>query len=113
MQYNLGLAALTFDPEGALLLPWHPDHNLGGLQRRVRRTKTLDGGVAVVNRGYAAADRTLNISLENLPDTTRQQISRLFKLHNNITISTEEGSFLVVAESLLDNTLVLLVVEEL
>ena len=89
----IGLAARTFDPEGALLIPDTGNNDTGSLARRLTRAATLDGGVAITNRGYAAADRTLSISLEGLPEAMVERARRLLRLHGSLTISLADGAY--------------------
>jgi len=91
--HHIGLAARTFDPEGAMIVPWADGTESESINRRVNRVRTLDGGVAVSNRGYAAADRTVTLSLEGLPINMIEQARRLLRLHSQLTISLRDGCF--------------------
>ncbi|NIC05271.1 hypothetical protein [Billgrantia bachuensis] len=93
MRNLIGLAARTFDPQGALLLPGHGDNDTGSLRRRVTRAATLDGGVAITNRGYSAADRTLTLSLAGQPLALVERARRLLRLHGNVTVTLADGAF--------------------
>src|SRR5690554_5108626 len=93
MRYLIGLAAATFDPEGALLIPEHGDNDTGSLVRRVTRARTLDGGVAMTNRGYTPADRTLRLSLQGQPQALVERAKRLLRLHGNLMVSLVGGAF--------------------
>lgn len=93
MRYPIGLAARTYDPEGALLLPWRGESDTGTRSRRMSRTATLDGGVAVTNRGYTDADRTLTLALEGLPQATIERATRLLRLHGSLTVTLADGAY--------------------
>lgn len=93
MRYLIGLAARTFDPEGALLVPWRADTQSENLSRRVTRVKTLDLGVAITDRGYTPGDRTVVLSLLGEPKKTVERARRLLRLHSNVTISLNDGCF--------------------
>ena len=93
MRYLIGLAARTFDPEGALLVPWQDGTESESIARRVNRVRTLDGGVAVSDRGYAPGDRTLTLSLAGLPFDTVERARRLLRLHSHVTVSLRDGAF--------------------
>ncbi|GHA85460.1 hypothetical protein [Modicisalibacter luteus] len=93
MHYQIGLAALTFDPEGALLVPWRDGTETDSISRRITRTATLDGGAAISNRGYSPADRTITLSLDGLPLALVDRARRLLRLHGNLTVSLREGTF--------------------
>lgn len=97
MSYLIGLAAATFDTEGALLLPYLDRTSTDDLRRRVTRAATLDGGVAVTNRGYAPADRTLTISLDGLPQAQIERARRLLRLHGNLVVSLRDGAYTATA----------------
>lgn len=91
--YQIGLAARTFDPEGALQVPWQDGTESESIVRRVNRVRTLDGGVAVSNRGYAAGDRTVTLSLAGLPLATIERARRLLRLHSQLTVSLRDGCY--------------------
>lgn len=96
MLYHIGLAARTFDPDGALLLPWRDGTETDSIARRVTRTATLDGGAAISNRGYTPADRTLTISLAGQPLALVERVRRLLRLHGNVSVSLRDGAYLGV-----------------
>ncbi len=91
--YLIGLAARTYDPEGALVLPWRDGTNAGDLTRRVSRTRTLDGGVAVTDRGHAPGDRTVVVSFLGESQARIEWAKRLLRLHGNVTVSLPDGCF--------------------
>jgi hypothetical protein len=91
--YQIGLAARVFDPEGALLSPEHGDSETGSLSRRLTRARTLDGGVAVTNRGFTDADRTLTLSLAGQPEATIERARRMLRLHGTITVTHWDGAY--------------------
>ncbi|MFW6344807.1 MAG: hypothetical protein ACOC0M_00525 [Halomonas sp.] len=99
MRYQIGLAARNFDPEGTLLVPWHDGTESESISRRVNRVRTLDGGVAINNRGYAPGDRTLRLSLQGLPLATVERARRLLRLHSQLTVSLRDGCFTGTPES--------------
>lgn len=96
MRYLIGLAALTFDPEGALQVPWRDGTESESIARRVNRVRTLDGGVAISDRGHAPGDRTLTLSLEGMPLATIERARRLLRLHSQVTVSLRDGCFIGV-----------------
>ncbi len=89
----IGLAARTYDPEGTLLAPWRDGTKAGDLSRRVSRTQTLDGGVAISDRGHSSGDRTVVVSLEGQPRAMVERAQRLLRLHGNITVSLRDGCY--------------------
>lgn len=93
MRYLIGLAARTFDPEGAMLVPWQDGTESESIARRVNRVRTLDGGVSVSDRGHAPGDRTLTLSLAGLPLATVERARRLLRLHGQLTVSLRDGCY--------------------
>ncbi|MDR5867306.1 hypothetical protein [Halomonas koreensis] len=111
MTYHIGLAARTYDPEGAMLLPWREGTEAEGIERRVSRTRTLDGGVAVTDRGHVPGDRTVIVSLEGATRARLDQARRLLRLHGNVTVSLPDGCFTAAPQRFDENrqTLTLLI----
>ena len=109
MPYQIGLAARTFDPEGAFMLPWRDGTETDSISRRVTRTATLDGGAAISNRGYSPADRTVTLSLEGQPLAVVERVRRLLRLHGNITVSLRDGAYLGVPDQFNERQLTLTV----
>ncbi|WP_136247929.1 hypothetical protein [Halomonas borealis] len=93
MNYLIGLAARTYDPQGALQVPWREGTEDASLSRRVTRTATLDGGVAITNRGHAPGDRTVTLSLEGQPLGVIERARRLLRLHGQVTVSLRDGCY--------------------
>lgn len=93
MRYLIGLAARTYDPEGALLLPWRDGTETESISRRVNRVATLDGGVSISNRGHAPGDRTVVISLQGEPLALVERARRMLRLHSQVTVSLRDGCF--------------------
>ncbi|TYT73257.1 hypothetical protein [Desulfobotulus mexicanus] len=89
---NIILTAPEFDLNGSRIMRQHPSAVLGNRSgsRRASRTATLDGGAVVYDTGYAAADRTINIStdIRHLP-----WLTRMVRLYGEVRVSTEEGLF--------------------
>lgn len=62
-------------------------------ERRVSRTATLDGGVAVCDNGYAAGDRDITIKV---PDASREIVDwmeYITKTYDEVWVSTDESVF--------------------
>ena len=91
--YQIGLSARVFDPEGAMTIPWREGTEAGSLRRRLTRARTLDGGVAVTNRGFTDADRTLTLSLAGQPEAMVERARRMLRLHGTITVTHRDGAF--------------------
>lgn len=91
------LSAAVADPSGhvEILTQRHPDRDMA---RRVNRTLTLDGGVAVSDGGYSDGD--LFFELEWPSDlATDAQVQRMLQLYSRATLSTRSGVFEVALET--------------
>jgi len=95
---GIGLAATVFDISGALYVrgsdldPAAAKKN-DRRERRVSRTATLDGGVAVYDTGYAVADRTIYVRIKNANATVAAFLAYLVETYNEISITTSEAAF--------------------
>ena len=95
------LSATSFDPAGFIVIA---DHEIDGSSeidsgsRRVTRTATLDGGVGVVDTGFAHADRTIRLTLSAPSAAHYDAIARLAQLYPTLIITTHEGAWLCVIE---------------
>jgi len=90
----IGIATLTFDTEGALLLEELPSGtDYGAVTRRVSRRATLDGGAAFEDRGSFVADREFRIELR-ADAALAGNLRRLVQTYRWLLVSTREGVFL-------------------
>lgn len=112
--YLIGLAARGYDPRGAMLLPYLDGTALGDVNRRVSRVSTLDGGVAVTNRGHSPGDRTVTLSLLGLPREVVDQARRLVRIHASVTLSIPDGCFIGIPSEFVDRRqeLIILITQE-
>jgi len=85
--------------------------------RRVTRAATLDGGVAISDRGYSEGDATLVYRYKPVSREHDERAYRLLKLHPRVRVSNPDGLFEAVIESFepspSENTITLLVIEKL
>jgi len=88
------IAARTFDLLGYLDIAPLPGETTDTYGRRVSRVATLDGGVAVSDRGYSHGDRTLVYRWRPVSEEENARAKRLVSLHPTVTVSTkiDEGS---------------------
>lgn len=93
----VSICARVFDPDGSVLLDADARSELTGVSRRVSRTATLDGGVLVVDNGYAAGDQSLLVSAP-VSRTADVNLQRMAALYPEITVSHFDGCFLGVIE---------------
>jgi hypothetical protein len=100
--FRIGVASRTYDLDGAVILtPLLGDTNLKGNERRVSRTKTLDGGVVITDSGLAAGDRTFEISLQS-EKSLWEVLWSIFTDSLWVTISTDEACFLAKIKDIQD-----------
>lgn len=98
---KIGIASQLFNASGAYMLDILPDADLRAGQRRISRSKTLDGGVVITDSGFAHGDRTLRINVKSsLVDW--QGLWALFQDTALIYISMDDGCYSGVMESLAD-----------
>ena len=110
------LSAPLYDPLGHVGIDNLPASELGDVTRRVNRSKTLDGGVAINDGGYSAGDRTFRVRWKIRSADQFQQVQRMVQLYSLLTVITTEGVFTAAPESLTDRggigTLTLLVKDQ-
>ncbi len=91
--YIIGLASYTYDTDGDLMIaPLYEDTSLRGMERRLSRVKTLDGGCVITDGGLTAADRSFTLVFES--DSVIWSALRNLAAGSWITVSTDEGCFL-------------------
>jgi hypothetical protein len=86
---------VTFEPRAA-------DTQLRGNARRVTRTKTLDGGVVIVDGGICDGDRTLKIAA-TATAALWTSLWAVFQGAALVTITTEEACFLAKVEDIAED----------
>jgi len=88
----IALSANTVDADGNVVFDETNDSNLRDTARRVSRTKTLDGGCVIVDGGWTASDKTLNIGLKY--DAAKVAVVKhLHEDYTLILISMNEGFY--------------------
>lgn len=108
----IGVAAPIFDVEGARVfrsgdLEKEADNRRGS--RRVSRTATLDGGVAVADLGYSDGDRDVNIREPEASAASVDFARYIVETYGTVIISTADGAYEAVPDtfSVDDGTLTL------
>lgn len=66
------------------------------VQRRMSRTATLDGGVAVYDTGYAPGDRDITIRVLNATKDVIDFMLYLVQTYSEILVTTAESAFVGV-----------------
>jgi len=109
------IASTTFDLLGHVSID--PLPGAQSYRRRAARAATLDGGAVVSDRGYSDGDLTRQYRWRVVSRAHTERVRRIVKLHPTVTLSSAEGCFLAVPESMDEgpdeNTLTLLVIRTL
>jgi len=92
------LSALTFDVLGHVPLDVMPENAYQVVERRVSRTRTLDGGASINDGGYSAADRIIEMRWDTESADQHEAVERLVELHPLLVVSTLSGVFLAAPE---------------
>jgi len=74
------------------------------IERRVSRTKTLDGGVYISDNGYAVGDKTIIVTLKQPTKIMIDKIELLTTLNSEFILSTDQGVFLCVFNKIIYST---------
>ena len=110
------LSAPLFDPAGAIAIRENENSELKGIDRRMNRIKTLDGGVAVNDSGHSPGDRDFRIRWRPKSEAEYMAAQRMVRLYPRLTVSTREGVFIAAPEKIDirsgEATLTLLVLEQ-
>lgn len=69
-------------------------------ERRVSTTKTLDGGVAIIDSGFADGDRRLKIVARNVGAVQAAALKSLQRNNAILNLSMFDGVYLVALKSL-------------
>ena len=88
----IGIATITANESGDLVLYELPDSNLKSQNARVSRTATLDGGVVITHSGFSHGDRTFQVKAK--PDES--ELATLEAIHQTETfihLACREGFF--------------------
>lgn len=88
----------TFDLDGTVELDVLPDSPDGETRRRVTRVATLDGGVAMNDRGYAEGDRDLSYTWKTVSKDHNEALARIVRLYPRVHVSTPSGCYLAAPQ---------------
>lgn len=99
----IGLSSRVFDPDGAIYLYREQidRSTIGALydrSRRVTKYKTLDGGVSVVDGGYAVGDRSMVLAIARATPEQAATIVALAESYAQLVLTTPDGAFIVSPE---------------
>jgi hypothetical protein len=93
------LAALTFDPLGAVTLDVRPESAGFERRRRINRVATLDGGAAFNDNGYTDVDVTIRLVWTPRNRATEAAVERLLRLYSFATLAMPGGLYRVALEA--------------
>jgi len=88
----LSIITIEQSENGAVDIHEDRTSELKAMTARVTRTKTLDGGVAIVHSGFSHGDRTLNIKAECSQDQA-DALEAIFRQETLVYISTRDGFY--------------------
>lgn len=96
----IGLSSRIFDPAGAIYFyQTQVDRSTVGAlydrSRRVTKYKTLNGGVSVVDNGYATGDRALALGITNATPAQVATLVALTEGYAQLVLTTQDGAYLV------------------
>lgn len=114
----ISLSTPLYDLQGMLTLSALDREWLGETSRRVSRSATLDGGVAVEDRGYADGDRNIDLDCPNAIRAEYERAAYLQRTYPRLSLSTPGGVFTVAIERLTVSdgstlTLTLMIIERI
>jgi len=82
-----------FDLSGHLIIQAKPDTTTGRLTRRVNRSATLDGGVAINDQGFAHGDRTVEIYYKPVSKAHDDIARRIVEFHGRVYLTMPDGCY--------------------
>ncbi|MBF0308130.1 MAG: hypothetical protein HQL56_01190 [Magnetococcales bacterium] len=99
MGFMVALAATEADPDGSVVF-MAEDADTGSLSRRVNKTKTLDGGVYLLDQGFVAEDQDFSLTISNPTQAIVAGIQHLVKSYDVVLLMSRDGAFLGAIETL-------------
>ena len=110
------ISSTTFDLNGSIQINPLPSATDGETTRRVSRVATLDGGVAVNDRGHSEGDRDLSYTWKTISKAHNDAVARIVRLYPRVTVSTPSGCFLAAPQRFSpgvgESTITLLVIDK-
>jgi hypothetical protein len=79
----------SFSLIGPVVIRATADSNTRSNQRRLSRTATLDGGVAITDGGFSDGDRTIEIRPAKLTAAIAEDIEDMARLSLSVTLSVD------------------------
>lgn len=91
----IGLSSKVYDITGDLILDDLPTSDVDTVSRRVTKTKTLDGSVAVEDRGFTNQDRQFTVRV-NSDLSLREKLLEFIATRNELILTTVDGGYDVI-----------------
>jgi hypothetical protein len=83
----IGISTRSFDNKGHIRLkPDLTKSKLGNIARRVKVTSTLDGGVAVEDRGFTKTDMQFSVVFNSV-EATNEHVEYLVKNYKELRVA--------------------------
>jgi hypothetical protein len=96
---TLFISTPTYNIAGTVCLKYDSDSELKTNTRRVSRSATLDGGVVFTDGGYVDGDRKFTVNYKNASEAEELALWEIFKDYSQVILSTPEGCFTGVLET--------------
>lgn len=90
----ISLSTITFDMAGNIIFRNELlNSNTTSVSRRLTRTKTLDGGVVLQDKGFSHGDRTFSFLIPNAIQTDVERLYYIISTYSEIYLVTSDGFF--------------------
>jgi hypothetical protein len=101
---TLSIAPRTFSLVGPVRIKFDPRSDIRSGSRRLSKTQTLDGGVAIRDSGYVEGDRTMTVYPIDLSSSDADAIEAMALTQSAVTVCTADGAYEASIQSyVLDN----------
>jgi hypothetical protein len=89
----IAISTADFNPLGHVLLDALESSNRDVIGRRVTRRATLDGGVTIIDGGFAHGDRTMTFEWEPTGREEFEQVQDMMIVSGRVVLATIDGVF--------------------
>lgn len=88
------ISATSFDLDGTVDIETVAANDAGEKRRRNNKVQTLDGGIAINDRGYSHGDRSMTLVWPTVSKAHNALCDRLVENYDTVEVSFYEGVFL-------------------
>lgn len=92
----ISITAITYDPDGVILIHNARVNNPYSANRRGSVVDTLDGTVSVYDTGFSESDQTLTIDIVNPSLDILQKLKYLISHYSQVRLACEMGIYTVI-----------------